>query len=950
MIAAANAEEEALAIAVALREALEHGSKTAALVTPDRALARRVLAALERWQVAVDDSGGDALADTPAGVFARLAAEAALDGLEPVTLLALLKHPLLRLGAGADAHARAIAALEQAVLRGPRPKPGSAGLSHALKTFRDNRREAASRRSARAADARQCRTPPTWSRRLADGAGAARSARRGQGSRSPLLPSAHRAGHRRAAQERRGDGAAFAGHDGSALGERVRGHRRQRAGRRRGRRRRTIPTCSAPSSPKASVRRPDRPGVRVRIYGLLEARLQSIDRVVLGGLVEGVWPPETRSDPWLSRPMRRALGLDLPERRISLIGARLRADAGRAARSCSPIPPSSRARRPCRRASCSGWRRSPARRDGTAALARGAHYLALGARARPARGKPQPVQAARAEARRAPRGRRRCRSPRSRPGCAIPIRSTPGTSCGCSRSMRSTRRPARATAAPSSMARSADFTAQFKDALPDDPVAELIGLGEEEFAALEDFPEAKAFWWPRYLRIARWFAEFEAQRRANVTAISAEIGASSRFRSATATLHAAHARRPHRASARRQLRHPRLQDRPAADSRSRCRPGWRRSSRSKARSCAPGKFEGIPAGGSIAEFLYVALRGGEPPGEPKPIDFKDSTPDAKSDEALAKLTTLVDEIRGRGDGLPVEGTADVHAPRRGDYDHLARVQGMVAHRRRSRGRSGTSNERAAPIPDAGRCRRQQRTASDPAFRPGSSANAGSGKTYVLAQRVIRLLLDGTDPSKILCLTFTKAAAANMANRVFERARALDHARRRGARRGDPATGSSASTPAARAGAAAVRRGAGDAGRPEGADHPRLLHAAAAPVPVRGQCRRALPGAGRDAAEADARRRSAWTSCSQAAAEPDSAAGRALAPSLRWPADFAFQLALPKRSASATRDGLARPAPAASSAPWRNSRRRSASSRRTRSRGRTRPVRRRRISPVANGRR
>ena len=49
-----------------------------------------------------------------------------------------------------------------------------------------------------------------------------------------------------------------------------------------------------------------------------------------------------------------------------------------------------------------------------------------------------------------------------------------------------------------------------------------------------------------------------------------------------------------------------------------------------------------------------------------------------------------------------------------------------------------------------------------------SANAGSGKTYVLAQRVIRLLLDGTDPAKILCLTYTKAAAANMANRVFER--------------------------------------------------------------------------------------------------------------------------------------------------------------------------------------
>src|SRR5262249_28550231 len=62
------------------------------------------------------------------------------------------------------------------------------------------------------------------------------------------------------------------------------------------------------------VRTRELKGARVRVYGLLEARLQSVDRVVLGGLVEGTWPPEMRSDPWLSRPMRHALGLDLPER------------------------------------------------------------------------------------------------------------------------------------------------------------------------------------------------------------------------------------------------------------------------------------------------------------------------------------------------------------------------------------------------------------------------------------------------------------------------------------------------------------------------------------------------------------------------------------------------------------------------------------------------------------
>ena len=97
VIEAANPEMEALAIAVAMREA-RHLGKSAALVTPDRALARRVMAALGRWNLDFDDSGGDALMDTPAGIFARLAAEAAANGLEPPTLLALLKHPLCRLG------------------------------------------------------------------------------------------------------------------------------------------------------------------------------------------------------------------------------------------------------------------------------------------------------------------------------------------------------------------------------------------------------------------------------------------------------------------------------------------------------------------------------------------------------------------------------------------------------------------------------------------------------------------------------------------------------------------------------------------------------------------------------------------------------------------------------------------------------------------------------------
>src|ERR1700709_173783 len=115
VIEAANPEMEALAIAVAMREAREL-NKSAALVTPDRALARRVEAALGRWNLAFDDSGGDALMDTPVGIFARLAAEAASKQLEPPTLLALLKHPLLRLGGAQGAFKNAIQTLKMPLL------------------------------------------------------------------------------------------------------------------------------------------------------------------------------------------------------------------------------------------------------------------------------------------------------------------------------------------------------------------------------------------------------------------------------------------------------------------------------------------------------------------------------------------------------------------------------------------------------------------------------------------------------------------------------------------------------------------------------------------------------------------------------------------------------------------------------------------------------------------
>ena len=450
-IEAANAEEEALAIAIALREALDQPHKTAALVTPDRALARRVLAALARWNVAVEDSGGDPLADTPAGLFARLAAQATIEGLAPVGLLALLKHPLTRLSTPEGAHRHAVALLERAILRGPRPRPGSAGLTRALAALGA---ELAKLKRGERSDLH--RSDPRADLRESDLAAAAGLIARLAAALAPLEGlgrgvhslGAIAARHREIVTALSLDGgapAAFAGADGSALSQIfddiAAGLPNADL---------AIPLADYPDLFGAAiadrvVRRPGLPGVRVRILGPLEARLTSSDRVVLGGLNEGTWPPQPRSDAWLSRPMRLELGLDLPERRIGLSAHDFAQMLGgseviltRAAKLGGA--PTVASRFVQRLAAVAGPRWQ-------SALEHGENYLAW---ARGSTGRPR-RRGRRRDRFRDPRprhGRRGSRSPRSSTGSAIPTRSMPSTSCGCPRSTRSIRRRAPPTAAP----------------------------------------------------------------------------------------------------------------------------------------------------------------------------------------------------------------------------------------------------------------------------------------------------------------------------------------------------------------------------------------------------------------------------------------------------------------------------------------------------------------------
>ena len=111
-----------------------------------------------------------------------------------------------------------------------------------------------------------------------------------------------------------------------------------------------------------------------------------------------------------------------------------------------------------------------------------------------------------------------------------------------------------------------EFTKTFATPFPTEPALVLRGIGEKYFAPLMERPEARALWWPRFQRIAGWFADWELARRDDIERIAAEIRGeiedSARQR---AHFHALRARRPDRTAPRRQLCDPRLQDRATAD-------------------------------------------------------------------------------------------------------------------------------------------------------------------------------------------------------------------------------------------------------------------------------------------------------------------------------------------------------------------------------------------------
>lgn len=295
-IAANDPAEESLAIALALRAALETPGRSAALVTPDRGLARRVAAELKRWDIAIDDSAGRPMAHTSAGAFLCLLAEAAEAQFAPVPLLALLKHPFA--GSGQDAaEFRARARLLDRALRGPRPDPGLAGVTRALQGAPATLQE--------------------WWRDIAALLAPLESLFSAGDIALIELVAAHLAAAEALACDASENCLLWRNPDGEAAAQFTAALQDAAADLPA-----IEPSSYAPLFRRLAMQQPVRAAFgrhpRLAILGPLEARLQHFDLVVLGGLNEGSWPQSAAADPWFSRPMRATLGLEQPERAIGL--------------------------------------------------------------------------------------------------------------------------------------------------------------------------------------------------------------------------------------------------------------------------------------------------------------------------------------------------------------------------------------------------------------------------------------------------------------------------------------------------------------------------------------------------------------------------------------------------------------------------------------------------------
>jgi ATP-dependent helicase/nuclease subunit B len=525
LIVARNEQEEATSIALAIREAVETPDTTAALVTPDRTLARRVAVELGRWGLAVDDSAGAPLDREPQGVFARLLVEAVTSEADPVVHLSLLKHPFAAFGMERSLCRRAARKIELALFRGRRTPGGIGGLAEAL---------AKSRTKVDDGD----RYIPAARRRLNDGDWdlAGRLVDRLVDCLAPLetafdptkeISAAAASGVlatalvRAATDETGSDAMLWAGAGGEALAKLLSDLIEDREAGRLAFAPADYPFFLQALMSGVAVLRPVGADPRIHIWGTLEARLQSVDLLVLGGLDEGVWPANARTDPWLSRTMRAEIGLQPPERRTGLSAHDFLQGMS------SPRVVVTRAEKRGGAPTVeSRWlqrlRALVGKDEAKRMAARGARIVAF-ARAIDApadriqikRPKPTPPRAVRPRRLSVTEIERLIRDPYAIYARHI-LKLEPLDPLG--------REPDAALRGTLIHKALGDFTGAWAGGFDAAAERELLAIGKQVLDEIADYPDAHAVWSIRFAAIARWFVGWETGRAGRVRERNAEVG------------------------------------------------------------------------------------------------------------------------------------------------------------------------------------------------------------------------------------------------------------------------------------------------------------------------------------------------------------------------------------------------------------------------------------------
>jgi ATP-dependent helicase/nuclease subunit B len=642
-------EIEARAIALLMREALETPGRTAALVTPDRGLARRVAAELKRWKVEVDDSAGVPILQTPPGLFLRLLAEAAAEGFAPVPLLALLKHPFAALGLAPERCRRLVRAFERRVLRGPRPAAGLSCLAAAARSVDHDPRP------AELMDVLEPLLAPLDA-----------AYRRKPVPFRELLDLHQQAAERLAASAReRGADRLWAGEAGEALAHAIRDL--DEAGRDLD----EVAPAEFPAMLEAMLQ-----GLAVRprygrhprlfIWGPLEARLQRTDLAILGGLNEGTWPAEPQPDPWMSRPMRAQFGLPPLERRIGLAAHDFVQGA---------MAPELVLTRSVR---VEGTPTVPARW----LLRVGALLAALG---HPGLARPAGFASWAAELDR-PERVRPMEPPQPRPPVNTRPRQLSVTQIGtwmadpyaiyAKHVLRLKKLdPIDAEIGPADRGnlvhRILDrFVALHPDALPEDAEARLLALADEIFReASAGHPAVWAYWRPRLERIARWFLEAEQRRRHEARTLRTEVSGRITFPAALKdfVLTAKADRVDRLADGRLAIIDYKTG---GAPSKKQVAHGTQPQLPLEAAIATAGGFEGVPAA-PVGELAYWRISGAREPGEICAI-AEGADAARLAAEAVQGLTHLIatfDDPMTPYEPIPWPE----RIPRFSDYRHLARI-------------------------------------------------------------------------------------------------------------------------------------------------------------------------------------------------------------------------------------------------------------------------------------